>query len=347
MGYISGTKKDDTFDILSGVRQGAVESPVAFNILMDTAVRVSIAELSSEADFGIEFEFSINQESAPPRGEISPPKFGKRKVKVILYADDLVIFASSTACLETVVSKFTEVFGRYGLVVALDKTMTMGFGDLAQPETSSIMRLEDCDIAHVQKFKYLGDTISSDPKFDKIGNKIGSAWQAWNRLRHIFTDHEISLKIRVQILEATVRSVLTYALQASSLTVQESSRIESIWTGFLRKMVKGGYQPRNASTRSGERDWALRYSNAKIREITGTSSIVSFCDKQHLKFIAHTTRRQNDELQKMLCFATPGKGLQSHWRKLSTKTGIDEMQFRRVMFSRDDFKQWIGVQYPK
>ena len=50
---ILGTKPDDTFNISSGVRQGAVESPPLFNILMDMVIRTAIGELENEDDFGI------------------------------------------------------------------------------------------------------------------------------------------------------------------------------------------------------------------------------------------------------------------------------------------------------
>ena len=61
--------------------------------------------------------------------------------------------------------------------------------------------------------KYLGHTISSDPGKDNIGHKIGSAWENWAKYKHILLDHEVPLSIRVRMLEATVRSRLTYSLQ--------------------------------------------------------------------------------------------------------------------------------------
>ena len=52
-GYIS-------VNISSGVRQGAVESPPLFNILMDAVIRTAIAELENKDDFGIKIEYRIN-----------------------------------------------------------------------------------------------------------------------------------------------------------------------------------------------------------------------------------------------------------------------------------------------
>ena len=59
-------------------------------------------------------------------------------------------------------------------------------------------------------------------------------------------------------------------------------------------MVKGGYARHNApknkkdkSIPEEEIDYAYKLSNDDIMFITKTSGIKNFCDKQHLKYIAH------------------------------------------------------------
>ena len=65
-------------------------------------------------------------------------------------------------------------------------------------------------------------------------------------------------------------SRLLYSIQACSLTEKELDTIEVIWNGFLRKMVKGGYQRINTptnkekqTTTDKEVDWRYRISNDK------------------------------------------------------------------------------------
>ena len=90
------------------------------------------------------------------------------------------------------------------MVVARDKTESMLFGEDATDTTTSIIALQGEPIKHVESFKYLGHLLASNPKIDTLGHKIGSAWEAWSKYRHIFTDSEIPLQIRVNILDWTV-----------------------------------------------------------------------------------------------------------------------------------------------
>ena len=98
--------------------------------------------------------------------------------------------------MQRVVTKFEQGFERYGLRVARDKTETLEYGNSAVQEPT-IVQLGDTQIKNVASFRYLGHMICSDPKSDTIGHKIGSAWQSWSSLKHIFLDREVPLRIRV------------------------------------------------------------------------------------------------------------------------------------------------------
>ena len=47
-------------------------------------------------------------------------------------------------------------------------------------------------------------------------------------------------------------------------------------------------------------DWAYVIDNENLRKITKTTNISYFCKTQHLKYISHATRLENDALQKQL-----------------------------------------------
>ena len=124
--------------------------------------------------------------------------------------------------------------------------------------------------------------------------------------------------------------------------------IESVWHSFLRRMVKGGFKRKNApknkkdtSIPADEVDWSFNLSNEKILEITKTTEISHFCKKQHLKYIAHVTRLDNESLQKQFLFCNSDHP-SNRWSKLSKLTGVDESQLRRTMFDRKKFKQLLS-----
>ena len=173
----------------------------------------------------------------------------------------------------------------------------------------SIINLENEDIENVRQFKYLGHMLSNvhtiTPSF--ITNQISSAYQKWNELKSMLLDKRIHLPTRIKFLEAYIRSRLLYSVQAWQLNTAEMRKIESVWNGFLRRMVKGGFRRRNAPrdvdfNPEDSTSWAYIISNDELKRITNTTDIKVFCKTQHLKYIAHVMRSNNDILQKQFLF---------------------------------------------
>ena len=78
-------------------------------------------------------------------------------------------------------------------------------------------------------------------------------------------------------------------------------------------------------------DWAYVYSNEKLREITKTAGITNFCKIQHLKYVAHVTRLNNDSFQKQLLFAIDHKKYsRDRWIKFEKELGLSKMQIQQA-----------------
>ena len=112
-------------------------------------------------------------------------------------------------------------------------------------------------------------------------------------------DKHIRLATRGKFLTTCVRSRLLYSVQAWELTEYELSKVEVIWQGFLRKMVRVGFERKNA----------------------------------HLKYVGHVCRLDKsatDVLQKQVIFdlRTPRKILTWIKRLLD----INVQKARRIFF---------------
>ena len=70
-----------------------------------------------------------------------------------------------------------------------------------------------------------------------------------------------------------------------------------------------------------------------------TTEIKNFCEKQHLKYIAHITRLENSSLQKQFLFCSTSRTSANRWKKLATISQMDENQLRHVMTKREEFQQ--------
>ena len=342
----------DYFQVHTGCRQGGIESPVLFNIYMDFVLRCAEHEILLKfPNTGLKYSYRVKSESSTRKQRSLHSLSGEDRLRMLLYADDIVLFCEDVSELQSILDIYNTTFSRFGLTIASDKTKTMSFN---VPEEhmakQSLVTLNGEPIENVRQFKYLGHMISNIPSTSSafIHHQIASAYSKWNELKSVLTDKRIFLSTRVKFLEACVRSRLLYSVQAWQLNASELSKIETVWNGFLRRMVKGGFKRKNApknkkdtSIPENEIDWSFVLSNAKIQEITKTSDLNLFCQKQHLKYIAHVTRLDNDCLQKQFLFCKSDRP-STRWSNFWKLTGVDESQIRRTMIDRKNFKQLLS-----
>lgn len=216
-------------------------------------------------------------------------------------------------------------------------------------QTETLISLKSEPIGNVRQFKYLGHVLSNEKSNTSafLAHQIPSAYAKWNEIKNVLLDKRIHLSTRVRFLEACVRSRLLYSVQAWSLNAKEMQKIESIWHGFLRRLIKGGFKRQNApkdkndnSIPQEEINWAYKISNKRLAQITKTVGVKEFCVKQHLTYIAHVTRLGNDSLQKQFLFCTSNSTC-GRWRKLASTIGIDESQLRKTMMNKKEFMQLL------
>ena len=91
-------------------------------------------------------------------------------------------------------------------------------------------------------------------------------------------------------------------------------------------------------------DWAYIFENEKLREITKTTNISSFCKIQHLKYIAHVSRLENNALQKQLLFKTEHKKYSRNpWIKMEKELNISREQIQRTMQNKKEFMSLLHL----
>ena len=162
------------------------------------------------------------------------------------------------------------------------------------------------------------------------------------------TDRRTRLSTRVKFLTICIRSRLLYCrIQAWELTEEELGKVEVIWHGFLQKMVRRGFERKNARDRAEREgtdvDWSYRISNDKLRTITKTLPIRDFCLAQHFKYLAHICRLDNNALQKQVLFniLTPRK----IWNRIEKVLGVDVQQARKMMMVKTDFLRLLNTRF--
>ena len=137
------------------------------------------------------------------------------------------------------------------------------------------------------------------------------------------------LTTRVKILNALIRSRLTYACQTWSLTKRQTTHVNAAYISILRKMVKGGYR-RKPDT------FCYELTNSDILERCNTENIHQYIARQQRNFVAHMIRGENNKMTKRLLFNDdmankPGRRITLYKTDLEDeKSAPDEFNIRAL-----------------
>ncbi|KAI3351406.1 hypothetical protein L3Q82_020217 [Scortum barcoo] len=146
---IAGSKSD-LFPVHVGLRQGCPLSPVLFIIFMDR----------------------ISRRSQGPEGV----RFGNHRISSLLFADDVVLLASSSQDLQHVLERFAAECEAAGMRISTSKSEAMV---LDRKRVVCPLGVSGEVLPQVEEFKYLGVLFTSEGKMEReIDRRIGAASHA-------------------------------------------------------------------------------------------------------------------------------------------------------------------------
>ncbi|CAF4211196.1 unnamed protein product, partial [Rotaria sordida] len=126
-----GGEESMVFEIVTGVKQGGMESPILFNIVLDFIIRKVLEETKAN---GVKMAYGH---------DFHPPTGAQHKLVNILdlaYADDLAIMTESSTELEQFIQVFEIITQKYGLTMNIKKTVIMSLQQSQQESTGRIIK---------------------------------------------------------------------------------------------------------------------------------------------------------------------------------------------------------------
>ena len=168
---------------------------------MDFVLRCAEYEvLQTFPNTGLKYSYRIKSESSTREQRNLHGLSGEDRLRILLYADDIVLFCEDVSELQSIVKIYDETFSRFGLTIATDKTKTMSF-HVPEEEMAKkcLVTLKGEPIENVRQFKYLGHMLSNENISSSafINHQIASAYSKWNELKSVLTDKRIFLTTRV------------------------------------------------------------------------------------------------------------------------------------------------------
>ena len=157
----------------------------------------------------------------------------------ILFADDTLIFGANTQCINKPLHAIERHSAYYGLKLNYGKCVNR----TANQRVSSVRFSPDGPAAgrlvpRQRSATYLG-TLLTDTFDNKaeIANRLGDCIATCNRLKIFWKKASTSIKWKIQVFNAIIRSKLLYGLECIQLTNAEISKLNAFQNKSLRRIL--------------------------------------------------------------------------------------------------------------
>ena len=150
------------------------------------------------------------------------------------YADDLALLANTPNQAETLLHSLERAAAGIGLHVNANKTEYMCYN-----QTGNIATLDGASLKLVDKFTYLGSSVSSTEK--DIDTRLTKAWTAIDRLSIIWKS-DLTDKMKRSFFQAAVVSILLYGCTTWTLTKRLERRLDGNYTRMLRAVLNKSWR---------------------------------------------------------------------------------------------------------
>ena len=207
------------FDIVAGVSQGDTLAPYLFIICLDYVLRTSIDKIRENG-----FELTKKRSKRYPAKTITDAD----------YADDLALLANTPNQAETLLHSLERAAAGIGLHVNAHKIKYMCYN-----QTGNITTLDGASLRLVDKFTYLGSSVSSTE--NDIDTRLTKAWTAIDRLSIIWKS-DLTDEMKRSFFQAAVVSILLYGCTTWTLTKRLEKKLDGNYTRMLRAILNKSWR---------------------------------------------------------------------------------------------------------
>ena len=196
------------FETSLGVKQGCLISPTLFSLFLD--------DLHDALGEGV--------------------SVGDREIRCLLFADDVVVVASTVVALQRMIDRLWDYCGAWGLDLNLNKSKIMVFRNGGKPSCKEKWTYGGQQLEVVNKFKYLGvmltPTLSMNSHIeDRVAASKTAIMSLW---KPYLSQKKIMWNDKIKVFDAAVRSILTYGAQVWGFV--NSDKVESVLRFFVKSV---------------------------------------------------------------------------------------------------------------
>ena len=275
------------FLVSNGVKQGCVLASTLFSVLFAAMLLYAFRNL----DTGIYIRFRTDGKLFNLRRLQAKSKVFEALVRELLFADDCALAAHTQEDLQLIMNQFAEACKLFGLTISLKKTEVMHQPKPGKPYVAPVITIDGYTLKAVDKFTYLGSTLSRDAIIDdEIALRLAKASTSFGRLRAKLWDKRgITIPTKLQVYRAVVISSLLYACESWTTYSRHIRKINHFHLSCLRKIMKIRWQDKIPDTE------VLKQANMP--------SIGCMVMKAQLRWTGHLVRMPDERIPKKLLYS--------------------------------------------
>lgn len=240
----------------SGLRQGSALSPLLFIVVMDELM------------------------------ERVARRIGEDKMKVMAFADDLMLWGSREEEVQVQLDAWIEEGTHYGMKFNAKKSEYM-VTTRDKGRVGGRVMLGEEEMRRVSHFKYLGSVIEEEGRIDREINERGRQAGAFMRATGTLVRSSwVPQKSKKVIYRNYYVPILIYGAETWTMGGRDKSRVQAGEMRFLRSRI--GVTRRD------------RMRNEDIRNRVGEEPLIDEIEKRRLKWYGHMKRMSDSRLPKMM-----------------------------------------------
>ena len=278
----------EPFPIKNGVKQGCVLAPTLFGIFFS----LLLSHALEDSDDGV----YIHTRSSGGLFNLARLRAKTKVLKVLIrelhFADDAALAAHSEEALQRLIDRFAAACKKFGLTIRLKKTEVMCQDATNAPSIS----IDEFTLAVVDKFTYLGLTISSNLSLDsELDTRIGKAATAMAHLtKRVWDNDMLTVKTKMKVYQGLVLSTLLYGSEAWALYSHQERGLNAFHLRCIRRLLG--------------LTWQDRVTNIDVLAKAGMPSIFTTLTTRRLRWLGHVSRMDDGRIPKDLLFGELASG---------------------------------------
>ena len=292
--------KQSWFEVRTGLKQGDVNSPLLFNVFIDTVVRCLQPFLQHA---GVTFVYKVDGQLRESR-----TRDVQEIAWILMFADDIALILEDGEHVEQAIQQADTTFAQWGLEISLKKTKVMPL--MGGTCSDSHIAIDRGEVERVSHFKYLGSLSTTGLSMQpEISNRLAKAGSAFHGMTKLWSDKHLSREVKCSVYKSIVQATLLYACETWAVPKSMIASLDTFQMRCLRRMC-------GISLRQ-------RMTNVSVRSLCKIEAISTMVSYRRLRWLGHLARAEEERLPKQLLFGSIPSGQVHHKAGRPLKSWID------------------------